>query len=321
MTLVKDNTMRFGLLLPAGGRQLHTASDTRGLIELAVEVERLGFDSIWAGDSLSRGRVEPLVLLSAVAAVTERITIGTAALLPAFRHPVPAAQALSSLDLLSSGRLVVAVGGGFPGLSEPEFELVGVEFRTRFSWLEDVVALWRQLWSAQPSTAFHGKLLHYDWLPAVPAPYRSAGPPIWLAGATPAALARTGRNYDGWLPYPPAVAGYAAGLDQINAAATEAGRDPTSVTPALFATILIDDDPERGMRALDEYCQATYRLPMDTVAGIQLLITGSADEVAARLAAYRAAGARHIAIRIATLHQDVWTDQLGQLAGLLLPAH
>ena len=314
-----DN-IHYGLLLPTSGVQLLTPTAARTLVDLAVEVERLGFDSVWAGDSLSRGRIEPLTLLAAIASVTERVTLGTAALLPAFRQPVPAAQALSSLDLLSGGRLVLGVGGGYPGFSEPELDLVGVDPRTRFRWLDDVVELWRQLWSAQPPTSFHGQVLHHDWLPAIPAPFRPGGPPIWLAGASKPALARTGRLYDGWLPYPPDLADYLSGLDRIRAAATEAGRDPETITPALFATVYIDDDPERARRTMTEYCEANYRLPVETVGDIQVLITGPAEQVAARLADYVDAGARHIAIRVGTMNQQSWIDQLNQLARLLLPS-
>ena len=314
-----NENIRYGLLLPTSGVQLLDPNNARALIDLAVDVERLGFDSVWAGDSLSRGRIEPLALLSAVAAVTERVQLGTAALLPAFRHPVPAAQALSSLDLISGGRLVLGVGGGYPGFSEHELGLVGVDPRTRFRWLDDVVELWRQLWSAEPPTSFHGQVLHHDWLPAIPPPFRPGGPPIWLAGASKPALRRTGRHYDGWLPYPPDVADYATGLDQIHAAATESGRDPAAITPALFATVLIDDDPQRARREMADYVEANYRLPMDTIGDIQVLITGSAEQVRARLTDFVQAGARHIAIRIGTLHQDTWVEQVNRLARLVLP--
>ena len=312
-----NENIKYGLLLPTSGVQLLDPAAARTLVDLAVEVERLGFDSVWAGDSLSRGRIEPLTLLASVAAVTERVTLGTAALMPAFRHPVPAAQALSSLDLLSGGRLVLGVGGGYPGFSEHEMDLVGVDPRTRFRWLDDVVRLWRALWSAEPPTSFHGQVLHQDWLPAIPPPFRPGGPPIWLAGASKPALRRTGRHYDGWLPYPPDVADYRTGLDQIHAAATEAGRDPEAITLSLFATVFIDEDGQRARREMAEYVESNYRLPMETVADIQVLITGPADDVAERLATYVDAGARHIALRVGTLHQEAWREQLNRLATLL----
>ncbi len=313
------NDIRYGLLLPAGQAQLSAGGSARGLLDLVVRAERLGFDSAWVGDSLLRARVEPLTLLAAAASATERITLGTAALIPAYRHPVQAALTLVSLDLLSEGRLILGVGGGFPGLSEPEFELSGVRFKTRFSHLDDTVRLWRQLWAGN-SEPFHGKVLRYDWLPEVPRPHRPGGPPIWLAGITPAALARTGRLYDGWLPYPPDVADYASGREAIAAASAAAGRPENTVTPALFATVHIDDDAERGRAALEEYCQATYRMSLDAVGAIQVMITGSADQVATELDRYVRAGARHLLLRIAAVSHESFESQLARVVALLPPA-
>ncbi|MGW0179874.1 LLM class flavin-dependent oxidoreductase [Nocardia sp. NPDC003345] len=300
--------MKYGLLLPAGQAQLAAGGSAQALVETAVEAERLGFDSVWAGDSLVRARIEPLTLLTAVAQATERITLGTAVLMPAYRHPVHAAVTLGSLDLLSEGRLVVGVGAGFPGLSEQELELVGVDFRTRFSRLDDTVALWRELWTGKPQS-FHGKVLHYDWLPEVPAPARPGGPPIWLGGITPAALGRTARLYDGWLPYPPDPADYATALATIRDTAAR------PVTPALFATVFVDDDARRGAKALDEYCRATYQMPLESVSRIQVMMTG--PDLPARLARFVEAGARHILLRIGAVVSATFTEQLVEVGELL----
>ncbi|MGW1743762.1 LLM class flavin-dependent oxidoreductase [Nocardia sp. NPDC001965] len=300
--------MRYGLLLPAGQAQLDAGGSTQALVEIAVEAERLGFDSVWAGDSLVRARIEPLTLLTAVAQETEHITLGTAVLMPAYRHPVHAAVTLSSLDLLSEGRLVVGVGAGFPGFSEKELELVGVDFRTRFSRLDDTVALWRELWTGHPQS-FHGKILHYDWLPEVPEPAQPGGPPIWLGGITPAALRRTARLYDGWLPYPPDPADYATALATIGDTATR------PVTPALFATLFVDDDAQRGAKALDDYCRATYRMPLESVAQIQVMMTG--PDVPAQLGRFVEAGARHILLRIGAVDPATFAEQLVRIAEIL----
>jgi alkanesulfonate monooxygenase SsuD/methylene tetrahydromethanopterin reductase-like flavin-dependent oxidoreductase (luciferase family) len=310
------NNTHFGLLMPAARAQLAAGSDARDLLDIARTAERVGFDSVWMGDSLARARIEPLTLLTAVAQVTERVIVGTASLIPAYRHPAQAALTIASLDLLSGGRVVLGVGAGFPGLSEPEFDLVGVPFRTRFSHLDDTVALWRQLWSGGP-TSFHGKVLHYDWLPEVPTPHQAGGPPIWLAGATPAALARTGRLYDGWLPYPPDPKDYGQGLATIRTAAEESGRAADALTPALFATVYVDDDAERGRAALDDYCLATYGRPFDWVGKIQVMVTGSREKVAAQLNRYVEAGARHIVIRIAAIDPGTFAAQLAVVEQLL----
>ncbi|WP_218026981.1 LLM class flavin-dependent oxidoreductase [Nocardia vaccinii] len=308
--------IRYGLLLPAGQAQLAAGGSTRALLDLVVSAEQRGFDSAWVGDSLLRARVEPLTLLAAAAAATERITLGTAALIPAYRNPVHTALVLAALDLLSEGRIVLGVGGGFPGISEPEFELSGVDFRTRFSHLDDTVRLWRWLWSGN-SNPFHGRVLHYDWLPEVPRPHRPGGPPVWLAGATPAALKRTGRGYDGWLPYPPEPADYATGLATIRTTAATEARDETAITPALFATVYIDEDPARGRATLDDYCQTTYRMPVEQVEQIQVLMTGSANDVATQLNRYITAGARHLLIRIAAVSPESFTTQFDRITDLI----
>jgi alkanesulfonate monooxygenase SsuD/methylene tetrahydromethanopterin reductase-like flavin-dependent oxidoreductase (luciferase family) len=282
--------VRVGLLLPTREAQVH-GWDARRILDVARRAEVLGFASLWAGDSLRRPRYEPLSVLAAVAAVTEWVTLGTAALMPAFRQPLGAAASLASIDALSGGRLVVAVGAGFPGLSEDELALMGVPYQRRFRWLDDVVALWRTVWSSEPQSAFGGDVLRLDWLPDIPRPYRPGGPPVWLAGGTAAALTRTGRRYDGWIPYPPDPADYASGLASLRSAASDAGRDADDITPALYLTVLLDDDPERGRTTAEEWCLRWYELPFDMVSSVQAFVIGSTAEIAAGLARYVDAGA------------------------------
>jgi alkanesulfonate monooxygenase SsuD/methylene tetrahydromethanopterin reductase-like flavin-dependent oxidoreductase (luciferase family) len=308
--------IRVGLLLPTREAQVH-GWDARHILDVARRAEALGFASLWAGDSLRRPRYEPLAVLAAVAAVTERAELGTAALMPAFRQPLGAAASLASIDALSGGRLIVAVGAGFPGLSEDELALVGVPYRRRFRWLDDVVSLWRTVWSPEPHPAFTGDVLQLGWLPDVPRPYRAGGPPVWLAGATPAALARTGRHYDGWIPYPPAPADYASGLAALRSAASDAGRNADDVTPAMYLTVLVDDDAERGHRAAQEWCQRWYELPFEMVSSVQAFLIGSAADVAAGIARYVDAGARHIVVRMASVDPE---EDLALVADVVLRA-
>ena len=300
-----------GLLLPTREAAVGLG-EARDIVAVARRAEALGFASLWAGDSLRRSRYEAVAVLGAAAAATERVTLGTAALMAAFRQPLNAAASLATLDALSGGRLVVTVGAGFPGLSEGEMALVGVPYARRFRWLDDVVALWRALWSATPPERFDGDVLHLDWLPVTPRPHRPGGPPVWLAGATPAALARTARAYDGWMPYPPDPADYARGLATITAAA---GGRP--VTPALYLTVIVDDDVERGTAMAERWCDVWYEMPFSFVSSIQAFVIGSRDEIAAALGRFAAAGARHIVVRMAST--DVPGD-LDRVADAVLAA-
>lgn len=308
--------MDIGVLLPTGTAQWGPEDDPRELIALGRHAERLGFSSLFVNDSLISPRIEALTMLAALAPVTEAVTLGTAALMPFLRRPVQAAQALASIDLLSGGRLAVTVGAGFPGrFGRPLYTLSEVPWERRFARLDETVALWRALWDG--ADAFHGEILRFAGIPPTTRPYRAGGPPVWLAGATPAALARTGRMYDGWLPYPPDPADYASGLRDIHKAAAGAGRTAEDITPALFVTVRIDDDIEGGRRALDVYARGTYGMPLQELEKIQAVVAGSAEQVLERLGRYAAAGARHIVVRLGAVGLRSQRDQLERAAHLI----
>ncbi|MGA5700726.1 LLM class flavin-dependent oxidoreductase [Peterkaempfera bronchialis] len=177
----------------------------------------------------------------------------------------------------------------------------------------------RALWDGADS--FHGGILRFNDLPPATRPYRAGGPPIWLGGATPAALARTGRTYDGWLPYPPDPADYASGLLNVRKAAADAGRAAEDITPALFVSVRIDEDLAGGRRALDAYARATYGIPLEELEKIQAVVTGSAQQVLDQLRRYIAASARHIVTRLGALQLSAQRAQLVQLAALLPALH
>ena len=198
--------------------------------------------------------------------------------MPVLRRPVQAAQALASIDLLSGGRLTVAVGAGFPGGSgRPLHDLSEVPWARQFARLDETVALWRQGWTSDGPSSFHGKVLRFDAIPPVTVPYQAqGGPDIWLGGASPSALGRAGRLYDGWLPYPPDPADYAAGLAQVRRAAAKAGREAAAITPALFASVLISGDAASGRAGLEQFSLANYRIPLSQLETIRPCIRGSA---------------------------------------------
>ena len=103
---------RFGILLPTR-RLIMTGDDNPNvgeIVSMARAAEQAGLDSVWVGDSLTaKPRLEPITALTAVAAHTNRVRLGTSVLLPALRHPVLLAQAVGTLDLISGGRTVLAV--------------------------------------------------------------------------------------------------------------------------------------------------------------------------------------------------------------------
>jgi len=312
-----DDDVQLGVLLPIGQAQWGEGTDPRELVDFAVRAEGLGYSSLWVNDFLLTPRIEALTMLAAVAPVTSQVLLGTAALLPVLRRPVQAAQTLASIDLLSAGRLVLTVGAAFPGrFGLPQHELSGVPWERRFTRLDETVALWRQLWTDPGTASFHGDLLHFDGLPPMTAPRRPGGPPIWLGGGGPSALRRAGRRYDGWMPYPPEPADYRRGLATVRQAAREAGRPVADITPALFVSAAVTDSAASGRRLLEEFSQASYGMPLAQLETIQALAAGPPEYVAERLRGYVAAGARHLACRIATTSLAAQREQLDQVIKL-----
>ena len=140
------SNVKLGVLLPTRG--LIMAGDhpqDAGLImDMAQRVEEAGLASVWVGDSLTaKPRLEPLVTLAAVAAHTQRVRLGTAVLLAALRQPVLLAQMAATVDLISGGRLGLAVGAGgaFNQSQRKEWDVVGVKPSQRGRRLEEVMEI------------------------------------------------------------------------------------------------------------------------------------------------------------------------------------
>ncbi|HEY3608768.1 MAG TPA: LLM class flavin-dependent oxidoreductase [Pseudonocardiaceae bacterium] len=314
---------QIGILLPTREQAITGTYAASPLVEFARQAELLGFDSLWTGDSLvARPRLDPLVVLAAAATATDRITLGTAALTPALRHPLIGANMVASLDHVAGGRLVLGLGSGFPiPETEAEFAAVGASFAGRAGRLDEIVALWRRAWhSGEPDvpTGFTGRYWQADGLDRLPTPRRPGGPPLWLAGSdTPSVVRRVAEHYDGWLPFLPDAAAYGQAWQRITAGVERAGRPAGSVTPGLYATITVNRRPEAARAELAHYIQHYYGRSLDTMAAIQAYAWGTAETCADRLADYVRAGARHIVIRIGSLEPE---PQLKEIAEVVLPA-
>jgi probable F420-dependent oxidoreductase len=309
-----------GVLLPTREAFLRGSHDAGGLLELAERAEADGLDSVWVGDSLlARPRLEALSLLAAVAARTRRLTLGTAVLLAALRHPVLLAQTVATLDRIASGRLILGLGAGFPyPATEAEFVAVGVPFAERIGRLAEAVEICRSLWSDGGPVVFKGRYYQLEGVELEPKPAQVGGPPLWLAGAGDRALARAGQHFDGWLPYSPDPMQFAAGWRAVQAAAAVAGHRPEAMTPALYVTVALDADRDHAQAALEAYVQAYYGMPLQAMSPLQAFYGGTGDGCVDWLGAYIAAGAQHVIVRFATLNSP--QQMLREFTGGVLPS-
>ncbi|MEU5539962.1 LLM class flavin-dependent oxidoreductase [Streptomyces sp. NPDC020362] len=312
--------LKIGYLLPTRDQSVLGEHDLGRLVAQARRAEQLGLDSVWAGDSpVTRPRADPLLLLAAAAQATERVALGTAVLLPALRHPILLAHQLATLDRLSGGRLIAGMGGGFSNPStQAQFAAVGVGFERRISRREESIDAMRQLWSGE-AVSYQGEHFAFEDVRIAPLPSRPGGPSIWLAASGAPALRRVARLADGWLPYQPAATTYAQEREVIEAAIEQAAT-PRSVTPALYATLCLDENPGNARWRLQTSIERYYNVPLEFIASIQAVFAGTARQAADWLTGYVAAGARHLVIRLATDDHDAGLEEFADQVLPLLRA-
>jgi alkanesulfonate monooxygenase SsuD/methylene tetrahydromethanopterin reductase-like flavin-dependent oxidoreductase (luciferase family) len=294
-----------GLLLPSREVSLWGDSNLRFLVDTAVEAERLGFQSVWAGDSLlARPRGEPLTLLATAAGATKRVRLGTAVLLPLLRRPVQLAHVLVTLDRASQGRLIVGVGPGadLPGTRQ-ELAAVDMPADGRVTALLKAIDRCRELWRDEdPDTRL------------LPTPFTPGGPPLWVGAHGPRMLREAGTRFDGWLPFSPTPEDYAAGLSVVREAAARAGRNPAEVTAGVYLTLAIAEDRQAAAEQFDAYIRAYYGVPGEVMARMQASHAGTIDSATEWIGAYVEAGAQHVVMRLARPTLDGFVDAA---AGLL----
>src|ERR1700722_3641084 len=290
---------RIGYLLPTRERVMEGRPDAAPLLALAERAERLGFDSIWVGDSLlARPRHDPMTLLAAAAARTKKAELGTAVLLPALRNPVVLAQQIATLDQISQGRYILGVGiaSDVPNI-RTEFVAAGVPFEKRVGRMLEGLRLCRALWTGKP-VSWNGRWVVENSVLG-PTPHRPGGPPIWIGGMVRAARERVGRLYDGWFPNAPDAAGWGVQWREIRDIAREAGRNPADLTGAIYLTLTIDEDAGVAERRIDGFMENYYGQPAAVMRGRQANYAGPAAGAGEWLKSYVDEGASHLVLRFA----------------------
>lgn len=228
--------MKFGIVY-------HTSYHGDGpedITAVARHAEEYGFESfflpehiaLYPGAMVGRAEIppstpiaDPLECLAFVAAVTERILLGTSVLLVPYHHPVVLAKRLATIDALSKGRMrLLTVGvGALPG----EAEAAGVDFATRGRRADEAIDVLRLLWAGdEKGVSFHGEFFSFTSLCSFPKPYHATTLPIHIGGSSKAAARRAGRRGDGYFPGGGlSGAERAAQIEIMRTTAVEAGRD------------------------------------------------------------------------------------------------
>ena len=282
------------VLAPTGYDDAEGAAAGRDLPETVRLLDALGFDSIWSGDHVAFAGpiLDPLVQLAQAAALSDRLTVGTAVYLLPLRHPAPVAKQVASLDTISNGRVIfgVGVGGEFP----VEFELCGVPVEERGARLSEGIRVLRKLWSGGP-VAHDGRFYPFPEVEINPPPARPGGPPIWCGGRSDPALRRAGRLADGWMSYVVDPKRYRRSLETIAAAAADAGRTLDRFGTSHLLFVRLDKDRDSALEFAAKFLSVRYAMDFSKAAE-RYCALGSAAEVAEAIRAFHAVGVRHLVV-------------------------
>lgn len=257
---------------------------------LARRCEELGYDSWWAGEHvvLPSPRVppapmeptdailDPLVHLSFVAGVTERMLLGTGIIILPQRNPLVLAKQIASLDTLSSGRFLFGVGVGY---LEPELNAIGVTLAERASRTDDYLGAMRALWYHDAPVSFHGPHTQFSGIDAHPRP--AGRIPIVVGGRTAGAHKRSIEQGDGWYGFFFKPEQAAQQVEALQAAAhryqrpAELGELEISVTPAGPVTA----ESRRAYAEAGVHRLIVYPLPVDDEADVDRFLAEQAEVV------------------------------------------
>jgi len=302
------SSVQLGVLLPTRGVLFAKEGppDVSPVFNLAEQAEKQGYHSVWVGDSITaKPRLEALVTLGALAARTSRVQLGIAVFLAALRHPVVLAHAVASLDVLSTGRIILGIGAGRGGrdILAQEFENCGIPFMERGPRVTELLEICRRLWRQTP-VSHAGRYYQLSDVALEPRPVQPGGPPLWISSnLIKPGLRRVAALGDAWITNVTTLDVYRQCWEHIRTAAEAAGRDPQEIHQCLYLTTNLHPDGEAARRQGRSFLESYYKKPAAEVEADLVCQFGSPEEVLARIDGYVRLGVRTIIIRFASPDQ------------------
>ena len=325
-----SSKLKFGLLLPHFCEHASVVKCLEG----ARRAEAYGFDSVWARDHLvfkphpsdgsDNSHVECLLLLSAVAAVTSKISLGTAMTI-CHRHPIHLAQSFSGLSAISNGRVILGLGlGGFPH----EFAAAGrpSTLPQRAKLAEINLDICRRLWAGERLT-HNSEYFAFANVALKPTPVKPI--PIFIGGSTPAACRRAVASGDGWMPARINLPTFASRVEYLHTLCQQAQQPMVRTAVMPFTTIGNNQDAALSGIDVKSLIDDAYNYSMwvkpasgrfETLADIHgVILAGSPPDIVRESRAYERAGADHIVYDLRLRFAD-WYEQIDLLGNEVLPA-
>jgi probable F420-dependent oxidoreductase len=231
--------------------------DAATIFEYVDKAEAWGVDSIWLSDHMisSRAEVSIIPMMAAIAARTRRLKFGPSVMMLPLRHPIAVAKEVATLDFLSQGRVIMAVG---LGADEVEAEALKVPLKSRGAMTDEGIEILRKLWSGA-EVSHQGKYYQFDRVTISPRPTKKID--IWVGGRTEHALRRVARVSDGWFASFVTPQEFAEGQAKIAEFAVAYGRADEEIEAGSIVFCHVDQMAIRRVVILPLFLRAIRAVP------------------------------------------------------------
>jgi probable F420-dependent oxidoreductase len=299
--------------IPLGMSLPHRSPDPLALTTVATvarRAEELGFRDLWVTENTAdRGTCfDPVVILTYAASITSRIRVGASVVVLPIHHPLMVAHQWATLDFISGGRAILAVGLG----REHHYRDFQVPKAARVSRFREEVELIKALWSEKSAT-YHGEIYQIDNVSLATRPVQKPRPPLWMGVGHPNAVRRAARISDGWMGSGgSSIAEFRASVPILKQALESAGRDPATFPISKRVFMAVDERPAVARAELNRWFTDVYHNPAGTDASG---IHGTPEQVAARLEELVESGANHLLLNPISRHAEQ-LEAVAELTGL-----
>lgn len=235
--------LKFGVFIDP----LYIPAPYHALEEHALAAERLGFESVWVSDHLMLGSkpiVECFTTLSAFAATTQRIRLGSLVACNSYRSPALLAKMGATLDVISKGRFEFGIGAGW---NEEEYRAYGIPFpppRRRITEMREGVEIIKRMWT-QDAPSFAGEYFRIEGAYCEPKPLQKPHPPITIGGSGETLTLQAVAEYADRSNWMGSVAEFAHKLEVLKGHCSRVGRDYETIEKSWMGRVLVDADPHR----------------------------------------------------------------------------
>ena len=286
--------------------------------EQITRVEECGYDILTTGEHIVffRPILDVVTVLAHAAAVTKRIKLLPSTFILPLRHPTIVAKELTSIDILSKGRLIASfgIGGDYP----PEFDACGIPMKERGRRANEALDILRQYWSGD-TFSYEGKIFQLNDVQMSPPPIQKGGPPIWVCGRSDPAMKRAVKYGDGWQPYMYTAEQFAESVTKIKGFADDIDRTlPEDFAYTCFMYVSMHDDVEEARNRAIEQLSYRFNMPFEKIVD-KYCAYGPADKVIEELGAYVDAGANRLIVGL-VMPEEERIDYVEKFASDILPS-